>query len=263
MQQLRWVQSLAAGPDAVLAAAFRDEVTITTGSGLHDAPVAEHALALLLCLVRRLPQAASAQKEHRWADELSGVQPLHPPGLITTLLRSRILIWGFGNIGSALARICEQMGADIRGLARTPGTRSGFAVAGEDGIDENLRWADAVVMLLPSAPETEHALDARRISLLRPGAYVVNVGRGSTVDERALAQALKAGHIAGAALDVTSTEPLPHDSSLWDVPNVVITPHAAGGRPVGAEELIIRNLNRYISGKPLINQVSRPRGAAT
>jgi phosphoglycerate dehydrogenase-like enzyme len=257
LPRLRWVQSLAAGPDAVLAAGFPDDVVITSGSGLHDRPVAEHALALTLALVRRLPAAARAQAAHRWADELGGVQPLHPEGAVTTLLGARVLVWGFGAIGQTLAPMLDQLGARVRGVARSSGERSGFAVVAEDDVRHELGQTDVLVMILPSTPATTGALDADRLAALPAHAYVVNVGRGSTVDESALVEALSGGRIAGAALDVTSTEPLPSDSPLWDAPNLVLTPHAAGGRPVGADELISANLAALLAGGDMRNVVDR------
>jgi phosphoglycerate dehydrogenase-like enzyme len=257
MPRLRWVQTLAAGPDSVLAAGFPDDVVITSGSGLHDRPVTEHALTLILALVRRLPAAGRAQAEHRWADELGGLQPLHPEGPVTTLLGARVLIWGFGAIGQTLAPLLEQLGARVRGSARSAGERSGFAVVAEEDLQQELAQTDVLVMILPSTPETTGALDADRLAALPAHAYVVNVGRGSTVDEPALVAALSGGRIAGAALDVTSTEPLPADSPLWDAPNLVLTPHAAGGRPVGADELISANLAALLAGRDLRNVVER------
>ena len=257
MPRLRWVQSLAAGPDSVLAAGFPDDVVITSGSGLHDRPVTEHALALVLALVRRLPAAARAQTEHRWADEIGGLQPLHPEGAVTTLLGARVLIWGFGAIGQTVAPLLAQLGAEVRGVARSSGERSGFAVVAEDDLLQELGQTDVLVMILPSTPATAQALDAERLAALPAHAYVVNVGRGSTVDEPALVAALSEGRIAGAALDVTSTEPLPADSPLWDAPDLVLTPHAAGGRPVGADELISANLAALLAGRDLRNVVER------
>ncbi len=257
MPRLRWVQTLAAGPDAVLAAGFPDRVVVTAGIGLHDQPVTEHALALVLALVRRLPAAGRAQAGHRWAGELGGLQPLHPPGAVTTLLGARVLIWGFGNIGQTLAPFLRQLGAQVRGVARRAGERSGFPVVAEDQLDAELRETDVLVMILPSTPATEDALDAARLACLPPHARVVNVGRGSTVDEAALVDALAGGRLAGAALDVTKVEPLPADSPLWDAPNLLLTPHAAGGRPVGADALIARNLAALLAGGELTNVVQR------
>jgi len=257
MPGLRWVQTLAAGPDAVLEAGFPDDVVITSGSGLHDRPVAEHALALVLALLRRLPAAARAQEEHRWATELGGLQPLHPEGAVTTLLGARVLIWGFGSIGQTVAPILEQLGAEVRGVARSAGERSGFPVVAEEDLAQELGQTDVLLMILPSTGATTRALDADRLAALPAHAYVVNVGRGSTVDEPALVAALSEGGIAGAALDVTSTEPLPADSPLWDAPNLLLTPHAAGGRPVGADELIAANVRALLAGGELRNVVER------
>ena len=257
MPQLRWVQSLAAGPDSVLAAGFPEDVVITSGAGLHDRPVAEHALALVLALVRRLPAAARAQAEHRWAAELGGLQPLHRAGAVTTLLDAHVLIWGFGHIGQTLAPMLRQLGAQVRGVGRSPGERSGFPVVAEDELESELRQTDVLVMILPSTPATANALDAGRLAALPPHAHVVNVGRGSTVDEGALVAALVDGRLAGAALDVTAVEPLPADSPLWDAPNLILTPHAAGGRPVDADALIETNLAALLSGGELTNVVER------
>jgi phosphoglycerate dehydrogenase-like enzyme len=257
MPRLRWVQSLAAGPDSVLAAGFPDDVVVTTGAGLHDRPVAEHALALILSLVRRLPAAGRAQAEHRWAEELGGLQPLRAAGPVTTLLDARVLVWGFGHIGSTLASLLRPLGARVRGVGRSAGERSGFPVAAEEDLGRELAAADVLVMILPSTSATAGALDAERLSALPAHAYVVNVGRGSTVDEAALVAALRGGRIAGAALDVTAVEPLPADSPLWEAPNLLLTPHAAGGRPIGADELIARNAAALVSGGRMLNEVPR------
>jgi phosphoglycerate dehydrogenase-like enzyme len=257
MPRLRWVQSLAAGPDAVLAAGFPEGVVITSGAGLHDRPVTEHALALVLSLIRRLPAAGRAQTERRWATELGGLQPLHPDGAVTTLLDARVLVWGFGQIAQTLAPLLRQLGAQVRGVARHAGERSGFPVVAEDQLEAELAQTDVLVLILPATAATERALDAGRLAALPAHAYVVNVGRGSTLDEEALLDALVEGRIAGAALDVTAVEPLPADSPLWTAPNLVLTPHAAGGRPVGADELIAHNLAVLLAGGELRNVVQR------
>ncbi len=257
MPNLRWVQTLAAGPDSVLAAGFPDDVVVTSGVGLHSSTVTEHALALILALVRRLPASARAQAERRWADELGGVQPLHPAGPVTTLLDARVLIWGFGQIGQTLAGLLRGLGAQVRGVARSAGERSGFPVVAESDLADELGRSDVLVMILPADAATERALDATRLAALPDHAYVVNVGRGATVDEEALLDALTTGGIAGAALDVTAVEPLPEGSPLWDAPALLLTPHAAGGRPVGADELIGANLAALLAGEPLRNVVER------
>ncbi|GIG28398.1 NAD(P)-dependent oxidoreductase [Cellulomonas marina] len=257
LTSLRWVQGLAAGPDSVLAAGFAPDVVLCSGVGLHTPTVTEHALALVLALVRRLPASAAAQAEQRWARELGGTQPLHPPGPVTTLLDARVTVWGFGAIGQRLGQVLAGLGAHVTGVARTAGERGGLPVVGPDGLDEVLAATDVLVLVLPSGPATDSALDARRLTLLPDHAYVVNVGRGSTVDEDALVSALRAGTLAGAALDVAATEPLPPGSPLWDAPHLVLTPHAAGGRPVGAAALIRQNLDALLAGRPLRNVLPR------
>jgi phosphoglycerate dehydrogenase-like enzyme len=257
MPRLRWVQTLAAGPDVVLGAGFPDDVVVTSGVGLHDRPVTEHALTLVLALLRRLPEAIAAQAEHRWAGELGGLQPLHPDGRVTTLLGARVLVWGFGNIGQNLAPLLQALGAQVTGVGRSAGERAGFPVVAQDQLEAELGQTDVLVMILPATEATTHALDAARLAALPRHAFVVNVGRGTTVDEPALLAALTERRIAGAALDVTEVEPLPADSPLWDAPNLLLTPHAAGGRPVGGEELVGTNLAALLAGRELRNVVAR------
>jgi phosphoglycerate dehydrogenase-like enzyme len=257
MPRLRWVQTLAAGPDAVLGAGFPDDVVVTSGVGLHDRPVTEHALTLVLALLRRLPEAIAAQAEHRWAGELGGLQPLHPDGRVTTLLGARVLVWGFGNIGQNLAPLLQALGAQVTGVGRSAGERAGFPVVAQDQLEAELGQTDVLVMILPATEATTHALDATRLAALPRHAFVVNVGRGTTVDEPALVAALTEGRIGGAALDVTEVEPLPADSPLWDAPNLLLTPHAAGGRPVGSDELVGTNLAALLAGRELRNVVAR------
>lgn len=257
LPRLRWVQTLSAGPDLVLGAGFADRVLLTGGVGLHDQPVAEHALALILALVRELPQAWRAQQRHEWAPALGGPRPLHPPGRITTLLGAEVLVWGFGSIGVTLAGHLARLGAHVTGVARSAGERSGYPVVAQAGLDAALAMTDVLVLVLPDTPETTNALSRDRIARLPAHALVVNVGRGSTVDEDALLAALTEGRLAGAGLDVTRTEPLPADSPLWDAPNTIITPHAAGGRPVGAAALIEDNVRRLLAGEELANLVRR------
>ena len=257
MPRLRWVQTLAAGPDVVLGAGFPDDVVVTSGVGLHDRPVTEHTLALVLALLRRLPEAIAAQAEHRWAGELGGLQPLHPDGRVTTLLGARVLVWGFGNIGQNLAPLLQALGAQVTGVGRSTGERAGFPVVAQDQLEAELGQTDVLVMILPATEATTHALDAARLAALPRHAFVVNVGRGTTVDEPALVAALTEGIVAGAALDVTEVEPLPADSPLWDAPNLLLTPHAAGGRPVGGDELVGTNLAALLAGRELRNVVAR------
>jgi len=257
LRRLRWIQSLAAGPNDVLAAGFPEGVVVTSGSGLHDRTVAEHTLGMLLLAARRFHEMRDAQHERRWPGHLGGLQPDKPKGDFRTLEDADVLIWGFGRIAQRLAPLLANLGAKVWGVARRAGERGGFEVFTERDLPALLPRTDALVMILPSSPETRHALTREHLKLLPRHAWLVNVGRGDTVDEGALVAALRAGEIAGAALDVFETEPLPESSPLWELPNVFISPHAAGGRPRGAEALIARNVRRFLEGEGLENVMSR------
>ncbi|MCU1637904.1 MAG: phosphoglycerate dehydrogenase [Microbacteriaceae bacterium] len=256
LRSLRWVQTLAAGPDAAMNAGFAPDVVITSGRSLHDLPVAEHALALVLAGARRLHTLVRAQLDHRWASEIGGMQPAHDPAVFTTLRGSRVLVWGFGSIARTVAPHLVALGATVTGVARSAREDSGFPVISVDQLEAELPGTDVLLMILPSSASTHRVLNAARLALLPKHAWIVNVGRGSTVDEDALLDALRGQRIGGAAVDVTSVEPLPADSPLWDQPNLIITPHAAGGRPIGAVRLIEENLTSLLNGAPLRNTVS-------
>ncbi|WP_028922691.1 NAD(P)-dependent oxidoreductase [Pseudonocardia acaciae] len=257
LTKLRWVQGLAAGPDEVLAAGFAPDVAITSGRSLHDDTVAEHALALILAGLRGLHLLVAAQPEHRWRADLGGPRVERADGRLETLHGANVLIWGFGAIAETLAPLLTALGATVTGVARRAGERAGYPVRAAADLPALLPGTDVLVMILPHAPDTANALSAELLALLPARSWLVNVGRGSTVDEDALVDTLRAGRIAGAALDVFRTEPLPADSPLWTLPNVIITPHTAGGRPRGAAALVTENLAAFLAGRPLRNAVDR------
>jgi phosphoglycerate dehydrogenase-like enzyme len=257
LKDLRWVQTLAAGPDAVIQAGFGPKVVITSGQSLHDSTVTEHALTLVLAAARRVNLMVRAQLAHRWAGELGGLQPIAPVDSFRTLRGAHVVVWGFGGIAATLAPHLTALGARVTGVARSSGERHGFPVITTVEFADVLPTADVLIMILPSTKQTLHALDAGVLALLPPHAWLVNVGRGSTVDEDALLEALRSRRLGGAALDVFETEPLPADSGLWDEPDVIVSPHAAGGRPIGAAELIAENLDALRTGTPLRNVVDR------
>lgn len=240
--QVKLVQALLAGPDQARAAGFRPEAVITSGIGLHSKTVAEHALALTLNFVRFLPTLAEHQANKNWAGELGGAQELHPEDQVTTLLGARVTIWGFGSIGQTAAHLFKAFGAEVTGVAQSAGERDGFPVVATEDIDSILPTTDVLVMILPNSESTQNVLDAARLAKLPRRAYVINVGRGPTVNEADLVQALNEGVIAGAGIDVAVTEPLPASDPLWGAKNLVVTPHSAGGRPVDPESLIAQNL---------------------
>lgn len=254
---LRWVQTLSAGPDLALQSGFGPDVMITSGQSLHDDTVTEHALALILASVRRLDVSLAAQREHHWAKEIAFAQADPVTGREYTLDGARVTIWGFGSIALRLAPLLTALGARVTGVASRAGDRSGYPVVGADGLEALLPETDLLVSLLPAVPATRHLLDARLLSLLPSMARFVNVGRGATVDEAALIDALRSGRLAGAALDVMETEPLPADAKLWDVPNLILTPHVAGGRPRGAARFLAEQLTAWRAGATLRNVAER------
>ena len=251
LPRVRWVQGLMAGIDGVQAAFEGRDVLIAAGTGLHDQPVAEHTLALILAAARRLDEALAAQVEGRWLEEHGGNQIRNRTGF-TTLAGARVLIWGFGGIGVTLAGYLSALGAEVTGVARTAGQRHGYPVITTAELPAELARTDVLVDILPGRAETDGAIGADAFEALPEHAWFVNVGRGVTVDEDALEAALRSGSIAGAALDVFRTEPLPADSPLWRAPNVIITAHAAGGRPQQPGRLIAENLRRYRAGESLL-----------
>ncbi|MDI6100965.1 phosphoglycerate dehydrogenase [Actinoplanes sp. NEAU-A12] len=257
IKSVRWVQTLAAGPDAVLQAGFGTDVLVTAGLGLHDKTVAEHTLGLALAAARRLNLLVRAQIGHRWAGELGGLQPVREESSFRTLRDANVVIWGFGGIAATLAPLLAALGANVTGVARTAGERHGFPIVTDAELSGVLPSTDLLINILPATPETTGVLGAAILERLPAHAWVVNVGRGATLDEAALLAAIRAGRLGGAALDVFETEPLPTTSGLWDEPNVIITPHAAGGRPLGASALLTDNLAAYLAGTPLRNVVTR------
>ncbi|MDO9396436.1 MAG: NAD(P)-dependent oxidoreductase [Herbiconiux sp.] len=254
---LRLVQTLAAGPDAVLAAGFAPTVEVTSGRSLHDATVAEHALALVLAVIRRLDRMRDAQRDAHWDEEFLEAQRDPATEQLYTLAGASVCLWGFGSIARTLAPMLELLGAQVSGVASSAGSRFGYPVVDDAGLPAHLAEVDVLVSLLPATPETEKAFGAELIEALKPGAVFVNVGRGATVDEAALLDALGDGRLRAAALDVMVEEPLPASSPLWSAPNLLLTPHAAGNRPRGAAPLIATNLAALHAGTPLTNPVAR------
>ncbi len=255
LPRLRLVQALASGADAVLGAGFSSDVRICSGRSLHDGPVAEHALALVLSAVRRLDALQVAQQEHRWDEDIIRDQAAPETSGLYTLDGARVTIWGFGSIAATLAPLLRSLGAHVRGIARSAGTRAGFEVLADSDAAQVLSDTDVLISILPATDDTADLIDDTVLAALPSGAVFVNVGRGATVDEHALLGALRSGRLRAAAVDVTKTEPLPASDPLWGAPNLVITPHVAGNRPVGAAKLVDENVTRLLAGDELVNQV--------
>jgi phosphoglycerate dehydrogenase-like enzyme len=262
--RLRWIQSVSAGIEGNLSPAVVERnILLTNGAGIASTGIAEHVLALMLAFCRNHHVAARLQRETRW-DRTAVMAGSGAP--VREFRGSHVAVLGLGPIGATVADDAAALGAIVRGMRRRPPAAAPApyeAVVGPDGLDTLLGWADFVVLAVPHTPETDKLIGARELRLMRPDSYVVNVARGSVIDEAALIDALRRGAIAGAGLDVFEEEPLPASSPLWALPNVIVTPHAAGATPRYFEralELFIGNLERYLAGRPLRNLVDHSLG---
>jgi phosphoglycerate dehydrogenase-like enzyme len=260
MPHLAWLQLWSAGADQlqrhpeVKALPF----ILSSASGIHGSQMAEHVFALILAWTRGLLTALDAQKKHEWL-RLSGHQ-------VSTIKDKTMLILGYGVIGAAVAQAALAFGMRVIALRRTVskgGAPSGVLLESALRLRDFLPCADYVVNILPATHETFHIIGQTEFNLMKPSALYVNVGRGNTTDEAALIEALKSRRIAGALLDVTETEPLPPESPLWEMDNVLLTGHYAGLHPQYGElalELTLDNLRRYVRGEPLRNVIDKERG---
>lgn len=236
---LRWIQSVSAGTDQFpLGALAGNGTVLTSARGIHEVQVSEHAIGLLLAMTRGIATAAVQQQSRTW----KGTPALDLHGMTLGVL-------GLGTIGEGVARRAVAFGMRVIGTKAHPAGYTGVAdevFAPHDTI-EVFRRADAVVITLPGGEDTRCLVGREELEALR-GGWLVNVGRGAVIDEEALVAALRDGVLAGAALDVFATEPLPIDSALWDLPGVLITPHMAGASPRYGERLAVlfaRNLAAF------------------
>lgn len=250
-RSLRWLSSSAAGVERYIGAMPPDCV-LTSGSGAYGTSISEHILMVLLMLLRRMPEYRPTLAAREWA-HFSPVRSIDG---------SHCVLLGTGDIGFSAARRLRSLGASVTGINRSgKASHAAFQrVYPAEELDRVLPTADALILSLPATPATRGILSRERIALLPPSAFVVNVGRGCTIDQDALAQALQEGRLAGAALDVMTPEPLPPDHPLWDCPNTIITPHCSGTMSLSqtcdrAVDIFLRNLTRYAAGEPLDNLI--------
>ena len=259
--RLKWIHSPAAGVGGMLfSEMLASDVVITNSRGVSADTMAEHVVAVTLALFRNLPLAVRRQSEHAWAqDEISAHQN-------RTIARANVLIVGLGAIGSAIAWRMNALGARVTAIRRkttAPAVAGVAEVLPPNRLLPALAAADVVVISAPHTRDTRGLIGAPQLAAMKPDAVLINVSRGRLVNEDALAAALLEGRLGGAALDVFEREPLPPDSPLWALPNVLITPHTSGFRPDhwdAMTSLFAENLRRYDSGKPLINVVDKSAG---
>ncbi len=251
---LRFIQATAGGAGEQVRAAGLNEaelarVSITRAGGVHVGPLAEFAFFGLVAFTKGLPRLLADKSARRWD---------HYP--VAELAGATLLVVGLGSIGVEVARLAKAFGMRVIGVNRSGHTDSPDVdeVRPSRLLGDLLPLADGVVLTLPLTEETEGMIDATAIAAMHPGAILVNVGRGGVVDEAALVRALAEGHLAGAALDVFATEPVATDSALWELPNVILSPHTAGLSVHENERIVAQfteDLRRYLAGDELLNRV--------
>jgi len=261
-ERLRWVHATAAGVGSLLFPAMvESDVVITNSRGLHADAMAEYIIAVMLAFARRLHVSRDAQRERRWIqDELWTASPS-----IVNLAGSTMVLVGLGAVGGATAVRARALGVRVVAVRRHP-QRDPAPADEQWGVEELPRLlprADWLVLAAPLTSETRQLIGREELALLRPGARIVNVGRGKLIDEAALVAAIESGRVAGAALDVFEDEPLADQSPLWNMREVIVTPHVSGlapdywGRAIAMFE---DNLQRYLDGRPLRNVVDKRAG---
>lgn len=260
-ENLRWFATASAGVDTYLDDAIYahpERVRLTNSAGSYGTTISEHMLMVILMLMRRMPEYTELTQNRQWRNI----------GAVRSIWGSRFTIVGMGDIGTNLARRVKALGAaHVCGVRRSlkPGDPAFDQVLTLEQLPEAVLDRDVIVLCVPSTKETQNILSKEIIDSLAPQTLVVNVGRGSAIDQPALVQALNEGRIAGAALDVMTPEPLPVDDPLYSAKNVILTPHVSGNMSLGRTcdlnvDMFCRNLVRYLEGEPLHHLVDRSIG---
>jgi phosphoglycerate dehydrogenase-like enzyme len=261
--KLRWIHAPSAAVHHLLFAELvKSDVVVTNSREVHGTVVAEHVMGLIFALAKKIPQVASLQQKHVWGQETMWNEGPHPREIAGATLG----LIGVGSIGSRVAQMASALGMRVLAVrehvekGRPAGVEAVFPVS---ALDEMLRQSDFVVLAAPLISATRGLIDANRLAAMKPDAYLINVGRGEQVDEAALIEALRTRRIAGAALDVFQREPLPADSPLWNLENLLITPHTGSITDKLWQrhyELFSDNLRRYVAGLPLQFVVDKHKG---
>jgi phosphoglycerate dehydrogenase-like enzyme len=268
-RRLRWIHSPAAAVHLLMIPeVIASPVVVTNARAVHGPVVAEHAIALLLALAKRLPSGVRFQGKHVWAQTQLWRETPRPREVAGATLG----LVGLGSIGREVARRAAALSMRVLAVREHPekgmegvvaGESAAHAVFGPAELDRVLAESDYVVLAAPLTAKTEALIDAARLAHMKPDAYLINVSRGPLVDEAALAEALRRRRIGGAALDVFSDEPLPPESPLWELDNVLITPHSAAMTEKLWERhlaQVTENLRRFLAGQPLVGVVDKTRG---
>ena len=251
---LRWVHTISAGVDHLLFPELsQTDVVLTNASGVFNVPIAETVLAYILAVVKRMPEFLGQQQARTWHKlELRELREL------------TVGIVGLGDIGAEVARLCHAFGMRVLGLRQRPRPDPHVdEILPPEQLHDLLGRSDFGVIAVPLTKDTRQLIGAAELEAMKADAWLINIARGAIVDERALVKALQEGRIGGACLDVFVEEPLPEDSPLWGLPNVIITPHNSwhSARLQEREaELFLENLRRYVAGEPLLNVVDQEAG---
>lgn len=257
--RLRWIQFSSSGIGGLVEQMGLPDssILVTNVAGMHGTPLAEFALLSMLYFAKDLPSVLADQRQHRWrrfaAHSLNG---------------RNLGIIGLGGVGREVARLARAVGMRVAGTKRTtegtsPDANYVDAIYPNDDLRPLLAESDYLVLSVPLTPETDGLISEQELDAMKPGAILLNISRGAVVDEPAMIRALQSGHLGGAALDVFAEEPLPDDSPLWDMPNVLVTSHSMSTVVGENEEVVDRfidNLHRYLAGQPLRNLFDRARG---
>ena len=263
--KLRWVQLVSAGAEHLFdSGILGSDITVTTASGIHAHAMAEYALCAMIMLSRRIPQILRESSDRKWRPERIRAyygEEIHG---------KTVGILGLGAIGRQLAEVCQCLGMNVVALRRNPEAPLAQlpaalhpAVFTPDRLLDMLPLCDFVVVALPLTPETTGMIGEAALRAMKPSSYLVNMARGRIVDENSLARALREGWIAGAAVDVFAQEPLPPESEMWDLPNLMVTPHMAGNFAAYLDrvmDILRENLRRFAAGEPMVNVLDKQRG---
>lgn len=255
--KLKWIQTMLAGVDHILDNDIvSSPVILTNTSGIHTIQVSEVVFEMMLMFVKQAPLCFQSKQKKQWQRFTPAVLHSKTVGIV-----------GLGSIGKGVARLAKAFGMRVvatrRSAKRVTRARYVDTLLPGEQLPVLLSESDFVVLALPLTPETDKLIGEKELKAMKSTAYLINVGRGGTVDEEALIRALNENWIAGAGLDTFTTEPLPADSRLWELPNVIISPHVAGklkNYTAAATDLFCENLRRYLSGKKLLNVVDKKKG---
>jgi phosphoglycerate dehydrogenase-like enzyme len=246
---LKWLHTFSAGVDSPFFIQLMERgVRVTNSSGATASPIAQTAILYMLALSRNVRAWFEHQDNKQWErhdfNELDG---------------ARLAVIGMGPIGYEIARLGVALNMNVEAIRRTPAGDEPCLTFAFDQLDAVLGRADWICVALPLTPDTREIFQKERFARMKQGAHFINVGRGELVNEEALVDALRTHHLSGAALDVFATEPLPTDSPLWEMPNVIITPHSSGASTsagLRSEKIFVQNMGQYIAGQPLTNEVT-------